>query len=349
MQQITVREILGRGAAIFLLLLSVAGCNGSSSSGNASPSASGSVTPPSSVGSSTGGGSGTTQTTTLFEQPQLSGIAGHFAVPPATHTAPPKGVFTLVLWQPDLFVSDGLLVPTGWDAGTQTGFTPSDAMAAQLGFQNKPGTSTAQAEADAVGAYINSQDLPPTSTDQKMMITPQYVFPLGSQPMPFASPQSSLYGSLDLQIPTAAGSDVYVVADLLFEGPGGVRISFGTAIFRNGAAQSVVGSGYDSPSNTYMLNSPLGVDQRFVTRASDSAAATGTPWSGWRHFEWSVSEAQFVSGLQYLTTAFPGKVTSTDPVSYVLAEVHLNAEFHTKGQPAELGWSMRGLKVWTAP
>jgi len=287
--------------------------------------------------------------TTLFEQPQLSGIADNFVVPPATHKAPPKGVFTLVLWQPNRYLSDGLLVPTGWDAGTDTGFTPPTAMAAQLGFQNKPGTSTAQMEADAVGAYINSRDLQQSSADQKMMITPQFTFPSGAQPMPFASPQSSLNGSLDLQIPTAEGSDVYVVADMLFEGLNGVRISFGVAIFRNGGAPSVVGSGYDSPSNTYMLNSPLGVDQRFVTRASESDAATGTPWSGWRHFEWSISEDQFVSGLQYLNAKFPTAVTSTDPTHYVLAQIHLNAEFHTKGQPAELGWSMRGLKLWTTP
>jgi hypothetical protein len=167
--------------------------------------------------------------------------------------------------------------------------------------------------------------------------------------MPFASPDSSLHGSLDLQVPAATGSDVYVVADLLFEGPNGARISLGIAIFRNGGTSSVVASGYDSPSNTYMLNSPLGIDQRFVTRASNSDGATGAPWSGWRHFEWSVSEDQFVGALQYLTAAFPGKVTSTDPVHYVLAKVHLNAEFHTKGEPAKLGWSMRGLKLWTTP
>jgi len=270
-------------------------------------------------------------------------------VPPATDKPPPQGSFTLVLWQADRFMSNGLLVPTGWDAGTQTGFTPSAAMTGQLGFQNKPGTSTAQMEADAVGAYINSQDLPQSSADQKMMITPQFTFPLGAQPMPFASPDSSLHGSLDLQVPAATGSDVYVVADLLFEGPNGARISFGIAIFRNGGVSSVVTSGYDSPSNSYILNSPLGVDQRFVTQASNSAAATGTPWSGWRHFEWRVSENQFVDALQYLTGAFPGKLTSTDPVHYVLTKVHLNAEFHTKGQQAELGWSMRGLKLWTTP
>ena len=353
MQQVRVRESCGRGTAILalsLLGLLTAGCGGSSSPGSGSASTSSGAPPPSGGGGTGGGtGTGTSSTTTLFEQPQLGGIAGNFVVPVATHTPPPKGAFTLVLWQADKFMTNGLLVPTGWDAGTDTGFTPSTAMAAQLGFQNKPGTSTAQAEADTVGAYINSQDLPVSSADQKMMITPQYIFPLGSQPMPFASSPSLLGGALELQIPTAAGAEAYVVADLLFMDLNGVRISYGIKIFSTGGVHPVVGSGYASDSNTYTLNSPLGVDERFVTKASASGSATGTPWSGWRHFEWSISQAQFVSGLNYLTTQFPGKVTSTDPAHYVLAEVHLNAEFHTMGQPAELGWSMRGLKLWTTP
>jgi len=135
---------------------------------------------------------------------------------------------------------------------------------------------------------------------------------------------------------------------LLFEDVvSGVQISYGIVIFRNEAARFAVSSGYDTPSNNYMLNSPLGVDQSYVTRVAGSALATGKTWSGWRHFEWSITQAQFVSALQYLTREFPGKVTSTNPSQYVLAKIHLNAEFHTRGQAAELGWSMQGLKVWT--
>jgi hypothetical protein len=287
--------------------------------------------------------------TILFEQPLVSGIAGNFFVPPATHSPPPKGVFEMVLWQPDRFTANGLPVPTGWDAGARTGFIPGSASIAQLGFQNKAGTSTGQMEGDTVGAYLNSQDLPVSTSDQKMMMTPQFIFLAGSQPMPFLSAQSALHGALNLQVPTAAGSDTYVNADLLFKGPNGVRVSIGIDMFRNGGVPKAAGTGYDSPSNTYMLNSPLGVDQRFITKASTSAADTGTTWSGFRHFEWSMSEAQFVSALQHLIAAYPANVTSTDPAQYVLAEVHLNAEFHTKGQAAQLGWSMNGMKLWTTP
>ncbi len=345
---ITLAEYL----AALTLTAGVVGCGGSGGAGSAAvPSSSDSSSSSSgSIGSGGSGGSsdGTSAATILFEQPQESGIAGHLVVPTATHIPPPIGAFGLVLWQPNPNAANGQLVPTAWDAGTQTGFTPASPLTAmQLGFQPKAGSSTAQMDGDTVGAYLNSADLPGAPVGQKMMITPEFIFQPGSEPVPFSNSNSSLNGSLDLQIPTAAGKDTYVVADLLFVGASGVRISYGIAIFDNGETRALVGTGYDVPSNSYMLNSPLGVDQRFVTQAQGSTSWTGVPWLGWQHFEWSISQAQFVAALKYLVAQFPGKVQSTDPTQYVLAEVHLNAEFHFQPAPAELGWSMRGWKVWT--
>jgi hypothetical protein len=349
------RKISRLGWAIIVVLPVMTGCGGSSATADAAGSTSGTAgaSGGGSGGSSGSGGGGSSvpgTATVLFEQPQLSGITGNFVAPTAAHKAPPKGEFTMVLWQADRFQANGEPVPTAWDAGSQTGFTPTDAMGAQLGFRNLSGSSTAQMQDGTVGAYLNSQDLPLSTADQKMMITPQFIFSAGKQPVPFASAQSLLSGSLDAQVPMAVGSDTYVTADLLFEEVAtGVRISYGVEIFHNGGNHPVVGAGYDSPSNTYMLNSPLGLDQTYVTLASGSAPWSGKTWTGLRHFEWSISQAQFVSGLKYLTTQFPGKVTSTDPSQYVLAEIHLNAEFHTQGQAAELGWSMQGMKLWTTP
>jgi hypothetical protein len=333
------RANLGLWLAVLTLTSALTGCGGS---GGGSSAASGTT---SSSGSGSSGSSGTT--TTLFEQPQESGISGHLVVPLANHTPAPTGVFELVLWQPNPFVSDGELVPTTWDAGAQTGFVPSSPSTMQLGFQNQNGTTTAQMDGDTVGAYLNSADLPGSPDGQKMMITPQFIFQQGSEPVPFASSTSTLNAEMDLQVPTATGSDTYVVADLLFKDPNGVRVSFGVKIFANGVTQPVVGTGYDEPSSSYMLNSPLGIDQRFVTAASGSGSATGSPWVGWQHFEWSITQAQFAAGLNYLVSQFPGKVQSTDPTQYVLAEVHLNAEFHFQPAAAELGWSMSGWKVWS--
>ena len=287
-------------------------------------------------------------TTVLFSQPLESGIATHFFVPPA-HNPPPQGTFNLVLWQPNPNSSNGLLVPTAWNAGSVTGFTPTSSLiTTQLGFKDLIGTSTAQMDSDTVGAYLNSTDLPGSPVGQKMMITPQFSFVAGTEPVPFASSGATLNSSMYLQIPTASGRDTYVNADYLFKGPNGVRLSFGVKIFRNGGSQPVMGSGYDVSSNTYMLNSPLLPNQSYVTVTTGSATATGTPWLGWQQFSWSVSEAQFVAGLQFLAAKYPGTVPTVDPTQYMLAEVHLNAEFHFNPNPAELGWSMRGWQVWTS-
>jgi hypothetical protein len=297
---------------------------------------------------STGGGSSTSSgTTVLFEQPTESGIIGNLFVPLATDTALPKGVFELVLWQPNPNTSNGQLMATEWDAGSVTGFTPSDPLSTtQLGFQNKPGTSTAQMDDDTVGAYINSADLPFSPVGQKMMISPQFTFMPGNEPVPFLNANSSLSASMDLQIPTAVGSDTYVVADFVFQDQNGVRISYGVVLFSNGGANPTIASGYDAPSKSYRLDSPLGVEQQFVTNVQGGASATGTPWLGWQHFEWSISQPQFVAALSYMAAQFPDEVRSTDPTQYALAEIHLNAEFHFQPAPAELGWSMRGWKVW---
>jgi hypothetical protein len=153
---------------------------------------------------------------------------------------------------------------------------------------------------------------------------------------------------MDLQIPVAVGTDTYVAADFLFEGPDGVRISFGVKLFSNGETHPQLGTGYDVPSNSYMIDPPLGTDQQFVTAAQGSATTAGAPWLGWQHFAWSINQRQFAAALTYLMAQFPGKVASNDPAAYVLAELHLNAEFHFQPEPAELGWSMRGWTVSVA-
>jgi hypothetical protein len=341
----------GQCLAILTLTGVLVGCGGSSGGGSAATGAS-TTSGSSSSGSSgssggSSGGSGPT-VTVLFEQPQESGIAGHLVVPVANHTPPQTGVFELVLWQANPNVADGQLVPTTWDASSQTGFAPSSSLSTtQLGFQNQAGTTTAQMDGGTVGAYLNSANLPGSPVDQKMMITPQFVFASGNAPVPFADANSSLSASMDLQIPTALGNNTYVTADLLFRDPNGVRISFGVKIFSLGQTEPVVGTGYNAPGNSYMLNSPLQVDQQYLTLAQGSAAWSRAPWLGLRHFEWSISQAQFVAGLKFLVSTYPGKVQYTDPTQYVLAEVHLNAEFQFQPDPAELGWSMSGWKIWT--
>jgi len=287
-------------------------------------------------------------TTVLFEQPLESGITNNLFVAHVTKAGMPTGSWDLVLLQPNPYTSTGNLVPTSWNAGSQTGFVPASPSTAQLGFRNLAGTSTAQMEGDTVGAYLNSRDLPTTLSNRLMMISPQYKFPAGATPVPYASSTSLVNAEMDLQIPVAVGSKTYVTADFTFLDPNGVRISYNVNLFHNGVAHLSVASNYDSSEGFYILNSPLTAGQQFLTLAQGSASYTGASWLGWRHFQWTINQAQFVAALKYMVAKYPGKITSTDPTQYVLSEVHLNAEFHYSPAPAELGWSMRGFKVWVS-
>jgi hypothetical protein len=298
-----------------------------------------------------GGGSTPASTTSgatsiIFQQPLEAGITSHLFVPNASNASAPTGVFELVYWQMNPGSPNGLLVPTSWDASAKTGFSPSTLTGTELGTENVPGATTAQMDEGTVGVYLNSAALPGSADGQKMMITPRIAFAAGTAPVPFASSTTVLNGSMDLQIPTASGSDTYCNVVFEFQDTAGVRISYGVDIFRNGWTDMQMSTGYDAPTNSYQLNSPLGVEQQYVTMAAGSAGATGSAWVGWRSFQWSISEAQFAAALQYLSTTFPTAVQDTDPTQYSLVEMHLNAEFHFNPEPATLGWSMTKWTVW---
>jgi hypothetical protein len=293
------------------------------------------------------GSSSVAATNDLFDQPLEGGIVSNMFVAHVTKAGMPKGTFDLVLLQPNPFTSNHYLVPTSWDAGSKTGFVPASPSISQLGFRNQVGTSTAQMEGDTVGAYLNSRDLPTTLSNQLMMISPQYIWPTGSTPVPFASSGSVLNGEMDLQIPTAVGKKTYVSADLSFLDPNGLRISYSVNLFHNGITRGLpISTNFNAAEHYYILGAPLEAGGQFLSLVNGSASITGAPWVGFRHFQWTISQAQFVAALKYLETKFPGKITSTDPTQYELVEVHLNAEMNYSPAPAELGWSMRGLKLW---
>jgi hypothetical protein len=246
------------------------------------------------------------------------------------------GKFGLVLWQPNPYQPSGLLVEQDFQMGQLTGltvFTPFGNY--QRAFRNQPGTTTAQAEGLIVGAYLDSKDLPAAPPNSKMMITPQYTF---ANPEPiFKSPTAELRGSMSLQVAVASG-DSYANVDHLFIN-GDTRISFSVKLFSNGSVAPIVGIGQDPDTGGYMLNSPLGLDETYVTAIK--GAVQTIPWRNFRYFSWTVSYAQFDAALKALTRAFPGAIKSLNPADWNLAELHLNAElFFGPSVPAILGWSM---------
>jgi hypothetical protein len=304
----------------------------------------------------------------VFEQPIFSGIAGNIHVPLAEGPKyPTDKSFNLILWQPNPYRSDGLLVPTRWTAGDMTGFYPIEPLAEhQMGFQDAPGTSTAQMEGGFVGAYLNSKDVRADSRgESKMMITPAYR-PLKDQVVhPFAQNGTAVINSLELQVPTARddnkpGNYTYVVADMLFEDVNThTTISYGATLFHHTLSKGVpptpellrkmeVGV-FDVESNSFQVSNPLEKYSRVVTALPGSALFQTQPWRGWQRFEFAITRNDFITALRSLRARAPAFKGSENPEDYALMGWHLNAELQFGSGPAELGWSMRGAELKLAP
>lgn len=290
----------------------------------------------------------------LFEQPSLDGVAGNFVVPPAEHRPPRDGVFHLVLWQPNPNRADGMLVPTDWNAGDKTGLFPGSPVAKhQAGYRNEAGVSALQIDGDTVGAYIRSADLPEGSHLFKMMMTPEISVAPAAQVHPFAKPGRAIVVALDLQVPTASdahndGSETYVDADLMFvDRNRGTKISYGCNLFFNGHIKIPPGGHIrlDEDSQNMMINSRVGPQDSWLTVEPGSAVSQGAPWTGWKTFQFAITERNFLEALNAYSRQDSGAKVSVNPANYAFVKFHLNAELHFKNAPAELGWSMRHARI----
>jgi hypothetical protein len=92
-----------------------------------------------------------------------------------------------------------------------------------------------------------------------------------------------------------------------------------------------------------MINSRIGPQDNWVTLERGSAVSQGVPWTGWKTFQFAITEKNFVEAL----TAYSRQDSriSVNPADYAFAKFHLNAELHFKNAPAELGWSMRHARI----
>ena len=221
----------------------------------------------------------------------------------------------------------------------------------QLGFRDAYGTSTVQIEGDTVGAYINSADYPNGSNYDKMMITPGISFGAANGVPVFATEESALVVSTQIQIPTAyaAGtgplSKSYATFDLCFVDPNGNRISYGTSLLIYNYPPHPETVNFDDPSQSIMINGSLTPANSRITMLTGTTESQSLPWSGWKHFRFAVTHNEFQAALQDMQKVYPSKNASTNPADWKFEGFHLNAELLFGTGPAQLGWSMRHTKI----
>ena len=301
----------------------------------------------------------------VFSQPDVSDIDDRVYVIERR----PLGQWAMTSWQKSPVTADGKFVPVDWDPGEKTGFSIPDEqtrMIAQRGMRNAAGSTVCQMHGGTVGAYLNSADLSgdgfdtarnplPGSNGYKQMVTPQYFFGPEETIHPWRDPDSRLQVSLDLQIPTAVcaekkGSLAYANPLLTLVDPNTkLKISWGPMLFskrsQGDATKPLQHIAYDVPAHSWMIRDRLVPEASWLELAPGSASYQTAPWRGWRHFSWSVSRAHVTAALKAMREQEPQVKISIDPGDYQLTSFHLNAETHFQTAPAELGWSMRNLRI----
>jgi hypothetical protein len=312
---------------------------------------------------------------TLFRQPNLPGInnadgSSNILVPAATHIAPPMDRFVLAFWEKNPRRSDGLTVPTKWNASTKTGLYVNQPHSIyQSGFDDSGDlVSTAQVYGNTIGAYLNSADLrngrlPDGTLDPTFIMAPGIQFsakPSGRVPgqvQVFQQPNSALTLSMELQVPTAvdegrrSGCSTYVFMDIGFLQSGTRnKVSYDVGLFFHDQAwhrgNAPAATFYDPRSHYFVLNTPLVRDNPYITHVEGTTTEQGEPWIGFRLFIYDVTYSNFRNALGKLVADFPDRSLSVDPADYVLTDLHLNAamqylECKESNKPVELGWSMR--------
>ena len=301
----------------------------------------------------------------VFSQPDVSNIGVRVYVIERR----PLGEWFMISWQKSPFTADGKFVPVDWDPGSKTGLSIPDEQTrrrSQRGMRNAAGSTVCQMHGGTVGAYLNSADLSgkgidaqgkplPGSSGYKQMVTPSYMFGPEETIYPWCAPYSRLQVSLDLQIPTAVcaekkGSLAYANPLLTLVDPKTkLKISWGPMLFSKRSkgehTKPLQNIAYDAPSHSWMIRDRLVPGASWLELAPGSASYQTAPWRGWRHFSWSVSHAHVAAALKTMREQEPELKISTDPGDYQLTAFHLNAETHFQTAPAELGWSMRNVRI----
>jgi hypothetical protein len=293
-----------------------------------------------------------------IRQAKLSGISGDFYIPTLDHHLSPPGKFDVLLWQRNPARPDGRTVPVrSWDGGIKTGLHVPllDRALRQAGFANSSGTTIAQIAPTEVGAYINSKDIPlefRKHDRNSMMITPEYRFIRSDRPKPFTAIDRCVEVSFDLQVPTASDagniqSRSYVTFDLEFlDTVHRTLISLNVNVFHNAPVPARQQSTYfDGPTKNYVLFSLINSTSKWFTVLRDSATHQSTPWLGYKNFHFDICYNNFRDAVSILQVAYPNLVLSQAPESYQLISFHLNSEIIFNAGDAELGWSMRALRV----
>ncbi len=249
----------------------------------------------------------------------------------------------------------------GYDPSAEMGITGGGGVVALGMDADDPGGTVMESTADGsqVGAVINTRDLLDGGLvpDGPMALLAQWQAPQPAAPFADA-PGGTLLASLDLKVPfnEAPGgpgaqttSNQIVLYLGLHDTVSGRDLAYGEILFDSRGVASPYFGADTGPGGTgaAIVEVAAGASSRFAGTVAGAAGFQGVAWTGAKHFALSVTSQQLLNAVAYSNQNAAVGVTplSTDPSSYVLTNVSVDAESEYFGTPNSFSYSVSGMTV----
>jgi hypothetical protein len=244
---------------------------------------------------------------------------------------------------------------TGWNLGTYTGVTsPSPLSDYQRGINNSvAGSSAVQMTGTEMGVIIKTSSIPGGSGYNGNLANGQTSYQWTSQDnvRPWAYSDSVFNMSYDLKIPQATitgNACAYACASILIKDGTGKYFWIQPQMFDTRGAPHTEYYGWDNGTNSGYVNTFFDAsnNRTYCSLLSGSYASTGSTWSDWHYYGYSISTNQLLSAINSINTAFNVGL-STDTSTYWLNLITIQEEaYWPSGTSAVATMGIRNMTAW---
>jgi hypothetical protein len=253
---------------------------------------------------------------------------------------------------------DAVTAAVAWDVSRFTGFRPSaDELLSRYqrgSLPTREGTAV-QLRGTAIGIWIDS-DHPRPERGSLLPVCPAYWWwNVQSAPWPFRETDRQLAFSFDMQVPTAqrdGNAEVYVCAYFLLRDSRSSRhFWLGATLFDPRGADrfpdTVHRDNWEAGTGLPILFTALDERSRWLHPGPGSAWFTDTPFTGYRRFEFRVSESELRCAVGAMKDRWADYAqVSANPRDYQLTHFNVNPEVYAPaGSRGRLGLTLRDIRV----
>jgi hypothetical protein len=228
---------------------------------------------------------------------------------------------------------------TGWNLGDFTGVTsPSPLGTYQLGIDNSwYGSTAVQMTSTEMGAQLHTYSIP-SGNGNLLNAQVKYTWDYSDDIRPWQHTTSKLNFSFNLKIPSSyfeGGACGYIYASILLTDPAGHYFWIQPQIYDSRREPGTEYVGWDAGTNsayanTYYRYGNNGVAD-YCTKNSASYWSTGSTWSSWRWYGFSVSRTQLLNAINDINSAYHAGL-STNPADWRMTLFSIQDEiYHATG------------------